>query len=138
MKIFQSSCSYNFPPIKSINFKSYLTWLRFEPTNFGKNKPLTCLNQLSYWNRQEMGQFFKTLCMRERERKKKREGGRSELKQYSTFILSTLLPTPPLSFSLSWTNRTVHSFRLLHTLSLKKNEFSSVRRRTDRREREKG
>ena len=37
--------------------------------------------------------IFKSF-VNERERKKERERGRSELKQYSTFILSTLISLP--------------------------------------------
>jgi hypothetical protein len=70
---------------------------------------------------------------REKEKEKYKERGRrSELKQYSTLILSTLLPPPPLSFSFSCTNRTVHSFSFsaMHNhqklTSKKKFSFSGV------------
>ena len=89
MKISQATCSYEILRLESqlwnspnqFNYlKIYLNWPRFELKIFWKTKPLTCLNQLSYWNRQDWWQFFKALCMRKRgERRRTSLGWRTSL-----------------------------------------------------------
>ena len=108
MKIFQSSCQvvamkfsptcrYDFPPIKSINFKSYLTWLGFELKTIRKKTPLHALTNWAIGTDKKTYNFSQLWAWEregERQRKRGRGGGRSLLKQDSTFILSALLPLP--------------------------------------------
>ena len=65
MKISQSSCqavAMIFPQLNILTLKvNCLGWDLNSRTLEKTNQPLTCLNQLSYWNRQERDIFFKAM-----------------------------------------------------------------------------
>jgi hypothetical protein len=98
------TCSYEnlsnlqlcFSPNQINSLKSNLTWLGFELKTLVTKTPLMCLNQLSYWNRQEMRQFFRALSIRERDREKEKEREGAQAGQYIHFE-----HPPPPSVSLS-------------------------------------
>ena len=134
MKIFQSSCqvvamkisptcSYDFPPIKSVNFKSYLTWLGFELKTIRKKTPLHALTNWAIGTDKKRYKFLELWALeRKRERKKERKkerGGRSVLKLEITFILSALL-----SLSLSLTCPIIKNLSKLKKKSVKISAFT--------------
>ena len=113
MKIFQSSCqvvamkisptcSYDFPPIKSVNFKSYLTWLGFELKTIWKKTPLHAFTNWAIGTDKKTNKFSQLWAWeREGERQRKSGGGQESAKTGQYIHFERAPPPPSLSLSLS-------------------------------------
>ena len=61
MIIFQSTCNYDFPPIRVNKIWKIFDLVGIRTQDHLEKNTSSCLNQLSYWIRQEMRQFLRAL-----------------------------------------------------------------------------